>query len=192
MTELAAYEDGQPVNPPGSPQIHAESFDPYAYPIEPWWFKRPASIHGLSHTRRVLIHCCSIAASVGLDSDEFESLVRAVAWHAIGRTHDGRDPEHGAKSVARIEELALAGDVDPQVLARVIFAVELHSINDETILQRPRPLSDCESMFRVLWVLKDADGLDRVRIADLDPCRLRYPISRDRVDQAWELLAQLP
>lgn len=180
------------MNPARSPQIHAESFDPYVYPIEPRWFKRPESIHGLSHTRRVLIHCCAIAASVGLESDEFESLVLAVAWHDIGRTHDGRDPAHGAKSVARIEELDLAADVDPQVLARTLFAVELHSINDETILQRPAPASGSESMFRVLWVLKDADGLDRVRIYDLEPRRLRYPVSRDRVDQAWELLARLP
>jgi hypothetical protein len=41
-------------------------------------------------------------------------------------------------------------------------------------------------------VLKDADGLDRVRIADLDPGRLRHPISRDRVAEAWELLAEMP
>ena len=192
MTELAAYEDGQPVNPPGSPQIHAESFDPYAYPLEPRWFKRPESIHGLSHTRRVLIHCCAIAASVALDPDEFESLALAVAWHDIGRTHDGRDPEHGAKSVVRAKELGLSEGVDPRILARVLFAVELHSINDETVLERPTPASDSESKFRVLWVLKDADGLDRVRIYDLDSRRLRYPISRDRVDKAWELLDQLP
>ena len=180
------------MNAPACPKIHAESFDPYSYPIEPRWFKRPESVHGLSHTRRVLIHCSAIAASVGLEPDEFESLVLAVSWHDIGRTHDGHDTEHGAKSVARIEELGLARDVDPQVLDRVLFAVELHSINDETVLERPGPRSDGESMFRVLWVLKDADGLDRVRIYDLDPRRLRYPISRDRVEEAWELLAQLP
>ena len=177
---------------PDRPKIEVKSFDPHSYPIEPRWFKRPASIHGLSHTRRVLIHGCAIAASVGLEPDEFEALVLAAAWHDIGRTHDGRDPEHGAKSVAKISRLGLAADVDPHVLAQVLFAVELHSTRDEIALQRADTMADGESMLRVLWVLKDADGLDRVRIVDLDPSRLRYPISRDRIDQAWELLAQLP
>ena len=67
----AASKDNQPPNAPASPKIHAESFDPYSYPIQPGWFKRPASIHGLSHTRRVLIHFSAIAAAVGLDPDEF-------------------------------------------------------------------------------------------------------------------------
>lgn len=74
-----------------NPETNGESFDPRTFPIESWWFRRPASIHGLSHTRRVLIRGCAIAAAIGLEADEFQSLVLAVAWHDIGRTHDGRD-----------------------------------------------------------------------------------------------------
>ncbi len=44
-------------------------------------------------------------------------------------------------------------------------------------------------MFRVL---KDADGLDRVRLGDLDPSYLRYEVSRESVDRAWELLREIP
>ena len=177
---------------PLGPEIRTEFFDPRAFPLDPVWFERPQSIHGLSHTRRVLIHSSEVAASAGLDASEFESLVLAVAWHDIGRTHDGHDLEHGAKSVARIAELGLAADIEPHVLTRVFFAIELHSTYDETAIHRAASMADGESMLRVLWVLKDADGLDRVRISDLDPCYLRYPISRGLVARAWELLAQMP
>ena len=174
------------------PNPHADSFDPRSFPIEHRWFERPESIHGLSHTRRVLIHACEIAASLDLTDPEFESLMLAVAWHDIGRTHDGREPDHGAKSVARIEELGLATDVHPQILACLLFAVELHSVPDETALRQAGAMDDAESLLRVLWVLKDADGLDRVRIADLDPGQLRHPVSRDRVAEAWDLLKAMP
>ena len=40
----------------------------------------------------------------------------------------------------------------------------------------------------LLWVLKDADGLDRVRLGDLDPRRLRTPEARALVSQAEELV----
>ena len=140
----------------------------------------------------MLIHSSEVAASAGLDASEFESLVLAVAWHDIGRTHDGRDPLHWAKSVAKVEELRLGRHVDQRILARALFAIELHSTQDEAAVQRAASMDESESMLRVIWVLKDADGLDRVRIADLDPRYLRHPISRDRAGQALELLAQLP
>jgi hypothetical protein len=44
----------------------------------------------------------------------------------------------------------------------------------------------------VLWTLKDADGLDRVRIHDLDPSQLRFPVSQERVELAWKLLEKMP
>jgi len=173
-------------------QIDRASFDPMVFPLDPLWFTRPGSIHGLSHTRRVLIHAAAIAASVPMDDDEFESLVLAIAWHDIGRTHDGWDREHGAKSVARIAELGLAEGIEDPILARIRFAVELHSTYDELAAERAARLPEQESLLRVLWVLKDADGLDRVRIADLDPRQLRHSVSRTVVDRAWELPRQLP
>lgn len=51
---------------------------------------------------------------------------------------------------------------------------------------------DPEAALRVFRVLKDADGLDRVRLGDLDPSFFRYDVARERVDRAWELLRELP
>jgi hypothetical protein len=172
-------------------------FDPLAYPIDPGWFDRPTSIHGISHTRRVMIHAQTISAARDVDSDWFESLVLAVAWHDIGRTHDGREPEHGANSVAKVRRLGLHAGVAPQILARTFFAMEWHSVSDYHAIDRaatldPRQRPEPGTMLRVLWLLKDADGLDRVRIQDLDPGQLRYEESIALVARAGELLREMP
>ena len=172
-------------------------FDPLAYPLDPAWFEHPSSIHGISHVRRVLIHAQAIAAARDVDHDQFESLVLAVAWHDIGRTHDGREPEHGPNGVTRAKGLGLGRGVDPSVLTRAFFAMQWHSVPDYRALDHaasadPRARPEIGSMLRVLWLLKDADGLDRVRIADLDPGQLRYEESLKFVDRAWELLRTMP
>jgi len=175
--------------------IDRASFDPHAYPLEPWWFLRPGSIHGLGHTRRVLIHAAALAEPADLTTVEFESLVLAAAWHDLGRTHDGFDPDHGRASVARIIDLNLAGDVDPDLLEPMFFAVEWHSKDDELALQAAVAASDtspeADPRLRVLWTLKDADGLDRVRINDLDVNRLRSDAARARADEAWRLYREM-
>ncbi len=172
--------------------VEPRSFDPASFVFQPWWFERPDSIHGISHARRVMIHAHAIAGAVPLEPVEFAAVVTAVAWHDIGRTHDGWDREHGAKSVARAKMLGLDRGVAEEVLERTFFAMELHSTDDAIGAARGATLPRSESLLRVLWVLKDADGLDRVRIDNLDPAQLRFAVSRERVDTAWALLRDLP
>jgi len=145
----------------------------------------------------VLIHAQAIAEARDLDPDWFESVVLAVAWHDIGRTHDGREPEHGPNSVAKVKRLGLAEGIRPQILARTFFAMEWHSVSDHHALDKAAVLEpghrpEPGTMLRVLWLLKDADGLDRVRIYDLDPGQLRYEESIKLVDRAWQLLKEMP
>jgi hypothetical protein len=183
------------------------NIDPYSYPLEPWWFTRPHSIHGLSHTRRVLIHAVALAEPADLCDIEFEALVYAVSWHDIARTHDGWEREHGPNAVTRIKELGLAKDLTPKVTTPLFFAIEWHSTDDELAAQAaaetPPPAAQMpippaaqmprrDSRLRVLWMLKDADGLDRVRIHDLDVMRLRSEVARAREAEAWRLLREMP
>lgn len=177
--------------------IDPAGFDPFAYPLEPAWFAHPSDIHGITHVRRVLIHAQALSAARDVDPDWFESLVLAVAWHDIGRTHDGREPEHGPNSVARIHTLGLGRGVHPHILARTLFAIRWHSVPDHQALDHAASLAPAlrpepGTLLRVLWLLKDADGLDRVRIDDLDPGQLRYEESLRFVDRAWELYEQMP
>ncbi len=180
--------------------------DPYTYPLEPWWFLRPHSIHGLSHTRRVLIHAVALAAPAGLTPTECEALFYAAAWHDLGRTHDGVEPDHGRASVARLLDLNLACDLAPEVVEPMLFAIEWHSTDDTLALAAAQASADpppeaatngapavtptIDPRLRVLWTLKDADGLDRVRIYDLDVTRLRSAAAREREAEAWRLLRE--
>jgi HD superfamily phosphodiesterase len=120
--------------------VDPAGFDPLVYPLDPRWFERPTSIHGVSHTRRVLIHAQSIAEARDVDPDWFESLVLAVAWHDIGRKHDGREPEHGANSVEKVQRLGLHAGVDAQILARAFFAMEWHSVSDHHAIDKATTL----------------------------------------------------
>ena len=53
------------------------------------------------------------------------------------------------------------------------------------------PVSTLDPRLRVLWTLKDADGLDRVRIHDLDVTRLRSEAAQVREAEAWRLYEEV-
>lgn len=169
-------------------------------PIDPAWFIRPnghdasGTIHGIGHRMRVHIHVAEIAEALDLASWEREALHYAAIWHDIGRTNDGVDYYHGARSAGKVVGLGLYVAIDPAVLQAALFAVTHHS-GDETHAERAAARSDDpEATLRIFRVLKDADGLDRVRLGhgDLDPSYLRFSVSKARVERAWELLRQLP
>lgn len=75
--------------------------------IDSAWFVRPdgrdasRTIHGVGHAARVRVHASEIAAALDLDAWEREVLDYAALWHDIGRTNDGADYYHGAKSAGR-------------------------------------------------------------------------------------------
>lgn len=58
-------------------------------------------------------------------------------------------------------------------------AVVLHAVPQELVRVHP--------YWRLTSLLKDADGLDRVRLGDLDPRYLWHPVSRTMVDFAETL-----
>jgi hypothetical protein len=68
--------------------------------------------------------------------------------------------------------------------------VRYRAVGDDGVEQWE--LVDAAAALRVFRALKDADGLDRVRLGDLDPARLRCDEARARVDLAWELLREIP
>lgn len=164
--------------------------------IEPVWFMRPdghdasATIHGVAHTARVLTHALAIAEALGLRAWEREALACAARWHDIGRTDDTADYYHGAKSAGKVVGLGLHRGVSAPVLEAALFAVTHHCCPDEHAERAAARSADPEATMRVFRVLKDADGLDRVRIDDLDPSMLRFDVSRTRVDRAWEMLLE--
>jgi hypothetical protein len=134
-----------------------------------------------------MVHAFRLLEATGW-SEEAPRLWAAVYLHDIARTHDGRCSRHGADAMKRLEtllqvrELFAQGGVQDSDYALIRTAVVHHSLPNE--LNRDHP------HWRLTSLLKDADGLDRVRLGDLDPRRLRNPQARDMIAFAEALFEE--
>ena len=156
------------------------------------YFERPRSIHGVKHAWRVLFHTLMICELCALSAPDRELLISAALYHDIGRENDGLCYVHGKRSVEKMAALNLA-PTDPTDFATMKFMVTYHCIDDR---QAKTDLAKVdagarERAWRLFVVLKDADGLDRVRINDLNVKYLRNPESLRLAGLARELLARV-
>jgi hypothetical protein len=144
--------------------------------IKPSFFKHPDGIHGVLHTKRVLLHMYLLAKEMDLSDEDVNLLSWAVTYHDIGRVHDEEDLEHGFESVKKIESHSLPLDCEDEDLQIANFIMRYHAMDDEIGLDYLKGCDEiqdkrrAEKLFRIF---KDADGLDRVRTGDLDPEYLR-------------------
>jgi hypothetical protein len=167
------------------------------------WFARASTLHGVRHTQRVHVHAERLAGTLGWSEADTHLVLGAALWHDIGRTHDDVDPGHGALSAARAVEKGRVRSLAPSDAEIVLFAIRCHSLSDASAeaeaLKRGRErggngvrrLAEPERALDVLWLLKDADALDRVRLAPweaADPRQLRHPASEKLLKFAAALL----
>jgi HD superfamily phosphodiesterase len=166
-----------------------ERFKRYGRFIKPDIFHRPQGIHGINHTKRVLFLIELLAALENLAEPERDILSIAAVYHDIGRIHDGADRAHGYASFEKVERIGLVHMDDPEDYATVRYIIETHCINDHHALAlvEDYALEEQERGKGLLKFFKDADGLDRVRINDLNPVMLRLDLSRALVELAEEL-----
>ncbi len=150
-------------------------------PPELFWHK--SLLHGQAHVARVLVHAFRLVEATGFIR-EMPRLWAAVYLHDIARRHDGRSARHGADAWARLADLPdvralfARGGVRDEDYPAIQAAVTCHSAGE------PEPT---DSFWQLTALLKDADGLDRVRLGDLDPARLRHPEAREMVRFAERL-----
>ena len=91
----------------------------------------------------------------------------------------------------RARKKHLLDALSPADAALVVFAIRLHCLPDELGEEEARRLAEQERALRILWLLKDADGLDRVRLhghEGPDPAQLRHPQAVDMIPFACKLL----
>ena len=118
-----------------------------------------------------MVHAFRLIEATGL-SEEAVRLWACVYLHDLARTHDGRCRRHGADAWRKLEtlpevrDLFLRGGLTEEDLPAVETAVTHHCLPKEVAREQPH--------WRLTWLLKDSDGLDRVRLGDLDPRRLRF------------------
>jgi len=150
-------------------------------PPELFWHS--SLLHGQAHVSRVLVHAFRLVEATGL-THEMPRLWAAVYLHDIARRHDGRSPPHGADAWTRLADLPdvrslfAQGSVSDEDYPAIQVAVTCHSAGE------PEPT---DPFWQLTALLKDADGLDRVRLRDLDPARLRRPEAREMMRFAQRL-----
>jgi hypothetical protein len=134
----------------------------------------PSPLHGVGHTARVMVW----AAVLTRDTEWFESVVWAATCHDLRRVDDNDDPPHGFRAGTWVRQ-QLPGKLRQPLpnLELIASACDWHVCPDR----------DAEWDHPVLWLLKDADGLDRVRLYDLDPRYLRHPKTRQWITAATRL-----
>lgn len=136
------------------------------------WFLRPEtidSIHGIMHETRVLIWqelLARILMKDGVVLDQ-EALRWAAATHDTQRIDDGIDFPHGQRAAVWVH----------QQLNQTILATSLETVVYLCAWHVP-PDTNAPEMTPTLATFKDADGLDRVRLGDLDPRMLRWERSK--------------
>lgn len=150
----------------------------------PELFWHPSTLHGQAHVTRVMIHAIRLVEATG-QHEHGPRLWAAVFLHDLARHHDGRDDHHGAAAAQRLRDepslqqrLLEAGLTEADYPA-IEAAVTAHSA--------PKEVARDHLHWPLIALLKDADGLDRVRLGDLDPRRLRHDEARAMVPFAQKL-----
>ena len=131
-----------------------------------------------------MVHAFRLVVVTGW-KEEAPALWAAVYLHDIARTHDGVCLRHGGDAMRKFESwpdlraFFAQGGVTDTDYAAIHTAVVHHSL--------PKELDRAHPHWRLTSLLKDADGLDRVRLGDLDPRYLRHPQTRQMVGFAEAL-----
>lgn len=142
------------------------------------WLAHDSYIHGIGHLSRVFILqelICNKLEEQGVVVNREATRWAAMA-HDVGRVDDGMDLDHGQRSAEWIRD-NLNDRMSPELMDTVTYIVHWHVPHD----------SEAPVMTTELKVLKDADGLDRVRLGDLDAAYLRTDAAKELVETAREL-----
>jgi hypothetical protein len=140
-------------------------------PQEEWFLRAETigSIHGINHEARVLVWQELLARLLikdGFALDQ-EALRWAAVTHDTQRIDDGIDFPHGRRAAAWVRQ-QLQHTIPAPSLETVVYLCAWHVPPDRS----------APAMTPELAVFKDADGLDRVRLGDLDPRLLRSDRSK--------------
>ncbi|PGR83452.1 HD domain-containing protein [Bacillus cereus] len=171
------------------------------------YFHNFEGIHGNTHCSRVLLHSLSMARELQLPDEERHVLALASCLHDIGRVDDEEDEMHGVQSTEDIIDRGIdlfgincVNSDDAYELEylqedaedALYFLIENHCISDEKAKEKLEESHwDKEKkayVWRLFEIFKDADGLDRVRLGDLDSNYLRTEAGKRRIFIAYSYL----
>lgn len=148
-----------------------------------------SDIHGIDHNIRVSLYGYYMGLKYKLDKCDMKILLEACKYHDIGRVNDNEDDLHGLRSAQKIESFEKFNKNDMKILSAM---VTYHSVDDELFLKIAKiyDVNDIERLRMLCNILKDSDGLDRVRGCGwgLNTKYLRTDVSLEMVYLSYELL----
>ncbi|MDD7304962.1 MAG: hypothetical protein PUG67_00080 [Peptoniphilaceae bacterium] len=146
-------------------------------------------IHGQGHIERVIFFAMILSWKYQLTRKDTDILRYAASLHDTRRIDDSYDTEHGHRAAMESSKYAYGLESkDLEILKAVMTA---HSREDKE-MEKSINEFDIENIDRAIKLsklFKDADGLDRVRLGDLDSKFLRNDFSLELVDFAKKLFA---
>ncbi len=120
--------------------------------------------HGINHNIRVCFIAYIISTNENISKRDFELIMEACKYHDIGRINDIEDEFHGQRSANNLT--FLKDKYTEEELNYIKTIVTTHSRNDKefdkiAIKNKVKDLNRCKKLHEIL---KDSDGLDRVRL----------------------------
>lgn len=150
----------------------------------PTHFRHLTSLHGQAHVTRVVVHATRLVEATGQHGLSAR-LWASVFLHDLARTHDGICHRHGADAAARLREEA---GLQARLAEAGLTAADHPAIEAAvTAHSAPKEVPRDHDHWPLIALLKDADGLDRVRLGDLDVRYLRHPEAHGMAAFAQEL-----
>ena len=141
-------------------------------------FENDLEGHGKIHCLRVLLYSILIANYEGVtDLYDRDILFKASISHDMARDNDSEDLLHGEQSYqALVNALSMTEDKDLEFLMKYHSRPDRQGINALKSFPKDRQ----QNLKKLLFILKDADALDRVRfgIRALDMNFLRLDFSK--------------
>lgn len=145
-----------------------------------------SKIHGQGHIERVILFAMLLSFKYELNINDTDVLRYAASLHDTKRVDDSYDTEHGYRAALYSIDYAKVDKSDIKTL-QAVLAVHSRTDNlmDDTINEFF--VEDFNRAKRLSKFFKDSDGLDRVRLGDLDERYLRNDFSKVMVDFAKDL-----
>lgn len=142
-------------------------------------------IHGRQHAYRVLLYSIIISLEKKIAEEYLEIICIAACCHDIGRRTDDIEMMHGMYSWRKLRR-NLNRELSTQNSLILKYMIENHCMPDDTAYENLNNfnIEDKDIAKTLISILKDADGLDLVRLDCFDSSFLRNRESFDLVDVA--------
>lgn len=146
------------------------------------------TFHDKNHAERVCFYSMVIANYLKVDINLQNELLMASLFHDLGKKIQNEN--HGTIAIDILKELNI------EVSSLTKFLVEAHEVNREdeqslVLLLNKYEICDRVTAVNLLYILKDADALDRTRFSvfqksqqDIDISFITYDVSKKLIDLA--------